>query len=183
VPRLFVAVDLPAEVRESVASLAGGLPGARWVPSAQLHLTLAFIGEVDGALAADAREALRSVDAPAFELSLRGVGHFPPRGAPRVAWAGLRPSEPLAHLQRAVTRALERAGCRLEARKFHAHVTIARLDDPPPRRMAEWLAAGSMFETGPFVVDEFLLYSSRLGSSGATHSVEEAYPLGGPTAA
>ena len=176
-PRLFVAIDLPETAKDALESLQCGLPGARWVPRDQLHLTLAFIGDVDGGMAADARAALRSVDDPGFPISLRGLGHFPPRGEPHVAWAGLRPSEPLARLQRSVERILDRAGCEIERRKFHPHVTLARLKDTPPRRMAEWLGAHGHFETGALPVIEVVLYSSLLGSTGAVHSVEEVFPL------
>ena len=177
VPRLFVAIDLPEGIQDALSGLAFGLPGAKWVPRGQIHLTLAFIGDVDGGLAADAAEALGDVNASAFELILRGLGHFPPRGEPRVAWAGLRPSDPLMQLQRSVARALEHAGCEIEKRKFHPHVTLARLTETPSRRLADWLAANGLFETSPFPVTEFLLFSSVLGSAGAAHSIEQAYPL------
>jgi 2'-5' RNA ligase len=179
VPRLFVAIDLPPGVQEALAGLSFGLPGAKWVPAGQIHLTLAFIGDVDGGLAADVADALGQVQAAEFELSLRGLGHFPPRGEPRVAWAGVRPSEPLMNLQRSISRVLEKAGCELEKRKFHPHVTLARLKDTPSRRLADWLAGNGLFETAPFTVTEFLLFSSTLGSSGAVHAVESAHPLRG----
>ena len=180
VPRLFVAVDLPETVRLSLSDLAFGLPGAKWLPPEQLHVTLAFIGEVDGGRARDVREALRSVRAAPFELSLLGLGHFPHRGEPRVAWAGLRASERLSHLHRAVVRQVESTGLELEHRKFHPHVTLARLRGTPPHRLADWLAMNGAFQTGSFEVTALILYSSVLGSSGATHQIEEAYPFGIP---
>ena len=179
-PRLFVAVDLPEAIKDVAVSVGFGLPGARWLPREQLHVTLAFIGEVDGGMVQDVRASLRGVDVPPFELSLRGLGHFPPRGEPRVAWAGLRASEPLALLHRRVLRQLESAGCEFERRKFHPHVTLARLSDTPPRRLADWLSGNSFFETGAFEVLEFHLYSSILSSHGATHQVEETYQLSSP---
>ena len=177
-PRLFVAVDLPEAAKDALSGVGFGLPGARWLPREQLHVTLAFLGEVDGGQAQDVRDALRSVRGSPFALSLRGLGHFPLRGEARVAWAGLRANEPLLQIHRAVTRQIEHAGCELEHRKFHPHVTLARLTGTPPHRLADWLAMNGGFETGPFEVNEFILYSSVLGSKGATHQVEEAYPLG-----
>ena len=173
--RLFVAIDLPESVLDALESVAGGLPGARWVPRDQVHLTLAFIGDVDGGVASDVHEALRGVKGLPFDVSLRGLGHFPPRGEPRVAWAGLRPSEPLMQLQRSIVRALESAGCGIEKRKFHPHVTLARLSQTPPRRLAEWLASNGHFETSPFPVTSFQLYSSHLRPTGPLHTLLESY--------
>jgi 2'-5' RNA ligase len=176
-PRLFVAIDLPDAVAEQLMLLAGGLPGARWVPRDQLHLTLRFIGDVDGAVFHDVAEALAGVASAPLELSLHGLGYFPPRGEPHALWAGLKRSEPLMSLQRAVERTLQHVGIPPEGRKFHPHVTLARLKDTPQRRVAEWLAGNGLFETGAFAVTEMTLYSSVLGSSGATHSVEATYPF------
>ena len=177
-PRLFVAVDLPEEQREHLDDLCAELPEARWTPFDQLHLTLAFIGEVDGNKALDAGEALGDVVVPPFELVLRGVGHFPPRGEPRIVWAGFAPSEPLAALQRGVVRTLKAAGCEIEKRKFHPHVTLGRLHGAIPTRVAAWLTERGAFSSGPFPVSEFLLYQSVLGHAGATHHVVQEYPLG-----
>jgi RNA 2',3'-cyclic 3'-phosphodiesterase len=177
-PRLFVAFDLPEEQREHLEDLCDDLPEARWTPYDQLHVTLAFLGEVDGGRARDAAEALADVVAPPFELVLQGVGHFPPRGEPRIVWAGFAPSEELLRLQRGIVRALKDAGCEIETRKFHPHVTLGRLHAAPPERVAAWLTDRGAFSSGPFPVTEFLLYSSVLGREGATHHIEQEYPLG-----
>ena len=94
-PRLFIAVDLPDTIKENLESMSFGIPGAKWVRPEQLHLTVRFIGEVDGALFRDIKNILDEVSAAAFSLQLKGVGYFPPRGAPRVLWVGLEKSEPL----------------------------------------------------------------------------------------
>lgn len=179
VTRLFVAIDVPEAQRRLLSLLCAGLPGARWVPGEQLHLTLRFIGEVDGGLFRDAHEALLSVRSPCFELRLEGLGHFPPRGAPRVVWAGLAASEHLRRLRAGVERALSQAGLPPEGRKFHAHVTLARLKNTPPRRVADYLGRHATFATEPFLVEDFVLYSSVLGAGGAVHRAEERYALGG----
>ncbi len=182
-PRLFVALDLPEEQRDLLDDLCCDLPDARWTPFDQLHVTLAFIGEVHGSLALDVEEALDDVRAPPLEIVLAGVGHFPPRGEPRVLWAGIQRSEPLLALHRQVMLALERVGCALEHRKFHPHVTLGRLRDAPPGLVAEWLAERAPFAAPPCAITEFLLYSSTLGRHGAAHVVEHAYPLAARTPA
>lgn len=75
-PRLFVAIDFPPEIKLSLWRLCVGLPGARWVAPGNFHLTLRFIGEVDDPTTAGIAAALEQVEAPRFWLTPAGVGHF-----------------------------------------------------------------------------------------------------------
>ena len=104
--RLFVGLELPPVVRPALSFMQGGIPGARWTSESNYHLTLAFVGEVDEPVAAEIDEALSGIHAPAFELSLAGVGQFDRNGRTRVLWAGLRPNPALDHLQDKVHAAL-----------------------------------------------------------------------------
>ncbi len=179
--RLFVAVDLPAGVREGLAALAAGVPGARWVEGDQLHLTLRFIGEVDGALFRDIATALGAVGGTPFELTLDGLGHFPPRGVPRVLWAGVGRSDALVSLRTRVESALAGVGVAREGRKFAPHITLARLKGTPPARVGRFLQDHPLFRSPSFAVDRFRLSSSTLGRRGALHRVESEYPLSSPS--
>ena len=76
--RLFVALPIPDVVARPLMLLQGGVPGARWQTREQLHLTLSFIGEVEGDVARMIDDALAGIDAPAFDLQLHGVGQFGP---------------------------------------------------------------------------------------------------------
>lgn len=87
--RLFVGLALPEGLRERLTGLRGQVPGARWVPPENLHITLRFIGEVDEAAAADLDMALARVDVPPLEVAVGGVGHFASRGLVRSLWAGV----------------------------------------------------------------------------------------------
>ena len=127
VPRLFVALDLPQAVKRSLEPLAKGLGDVRWLAPEQQHLTLRFIGDVDNGALHDIAEALATVPARPFELTLKGLGHFPPRGEPRVLWVGVDKNPELASLKRRIDRALKDAGLPPDARKFAPHVTIARM--------------------------------------------------------
>jgi len=175
--RLFVAIDLPAEVKERLRALCGGLPGARWVDGEQLHLTLRFIGEVDGGVRDEIAGGLAEVQAAAFPLALQGVGHFPPRGQPRVVWVGVERSPPLIHLHGRVESALAAAGMERDGRKFSPHITLARLTATPATRVGRYLEEFGLFRTEPFPVDEFTLYSSTLTRHGAVHTPVATYPL------
>ena len=74
--RLFVALAIPDSVAQGLLLLQGGVPGARWQAREQLHLTLRFIGEVDGSNARALDDALAAIDAPALDLQLHGAGQF-----------------------------------------------------------------------------------------------------------
>lgn len=175
--RLFIAIDLPEQVARDLGRLSCGLPGARWVVLEQMHLTLRFVGEVDGTLFKDIEEGLADIESPVFDLRLNGLGFFPPRKQPKVLWAGVEPVAPLIALRRKVEGVLSRLGLPSEGRKFSPHVTMARLRDTPLAKLTRYLSGNSMYGSQEFVVDEFHLYSSTLTSKGAIHQLEASYPL------
>ncbi len=175
--RLFVAIDLPETIKSRLALLCAGVPGAKWVGPESCHLTLRFIGEVDGDVFRDTRLALAEVRAEAFELRLAGVGHFGQRRRVRQLWAGVEAEPALDSLQRRVESALTTIGLEPERRKFHPHVTLARLKDAPMERVGAFLADNSLFESESFPAEAFVLFSSFLSHSGAIHRAEATYPL------
>ena len=175
--RLFVAVELPEQVRDRLARISYNLAGARWLDGDAVHLTLRFIGEVDHDVAADIDDALLRVAAPAFQLCLAGVGHFGSRGRAAVLWIGVGASSALAQLQAKIESALVRTGLAPEGRKFHPHVTLARLRATPADRLAPILADLGALRLGPFTVEHFTLFSSMLGKDGAVYTPEARYPL------
>lgn len=178
--RLFTAIALPADLRDRLAGLAAGFPGGRRVAAENLHLTLAFIGQVPPARLADIDEALAEIRAAPFELTLDGVGHFGTARKVRVLWAGVEANPALAALQARVCTALRSLRLDIEARAYSPHVTLARFRaPPPPKRLGPWLAANGLFRAGPVRVDSFALYSSVLTAAGAHYRVEAAYPLDG----
>ena len=179
-PRLFVALPLPEPLRRAVQELQSGLRNARWLTDDGLHLTLAFIGEVDGSAQRRIETALGEVNAPALALELHGLGCFPLRGAPRVLWSGVSPKAELVSLSRAVRGALRRVGLAPERRKFMPHVTIARFRQPAPSAALErYLGAHSLFRTSRAGVTSFHLFSSVLRPSGARYTIEATFPLTG----
>jgi len=176
-PRLFIALDLPDTIKKNLESMFFGIPGARWVALDQLHLTVRFIGDVDGALFLDIKNALAGASISPFDIQLKGVGHFPPRGAPRVIWVGLEKSEPLQLLRKKIDGPLFKIGVPPERRKFSPHITLARLKNTPPQKVANFLSGNGLFSQEPFQIDDFKLYSSTLTPKGAIHKVERVYPL------
>ena len=176
-PRLFVALDPPDEVKDALDRLCEGLPGIRWSDRGQFHLTLRFIGEVEQGTFYEIGEALANVSHPPFELALKGLGQFPPRGAPHTLWVGIDdPAGALATLRRRIERALGEVGLEPERRKFTPHVTLGRLRGPPPEeRLASYLFRRNLFRSERFPVSSFGLYASQLRPEGSLYTLEAEY--------
>ncbi len=178
--RLFVALDLPWEARERLASLGGGIPGARWTPTENLHMTLRFIGEVDKHQAEEIDGALAAIRARPFPLTLTGVGLHSRGHRAFSLWAGVARDEAfdrLLALQAKVETALQRAGFEPERRRYAPHVTLARLDGAPEAKLAAFVQANNLLRIDLGEVAHFTLFSSRLGKEQSAYTAEVEYPL------
>jgi 2'-5' RNA ligase len=186
--RLFVALEIPAAVRDNLAAQIKELrdlpaPWAegqlRWVRPENLHVTLKFIGEVEAAKLVGIRNALTAIglDAP-VGLEFRGLGFFPDEKHPRVLWVGLHASGNLPVLARDIECALEGQGIAREQRAFTPHLTLARFE---PRGFDEKLRTAIQKnrerEFGSFEAREFHLIQSKLQPSGAVYTSLAAFPL------
>jgi RNA 2',3'-cyclic 3'-phosphodiesterase len=172
VPRLFVAIDLPNDVKGTLSLLCAAAPlDARCTAADNLHLTLRFIGEVDGVLAQQIGAALRQVAAFCFSLTLSGLGHF----GTRTLWIGVADNPALRALQGAIERVLGPLGLKPEGREYFPHVKLARLRSR--RGLRRVLDENKAFSIGPFAVTEFNLVESRLTESGAVYRQREHYAL------
>ena len=189
--RLFVAVDLPGAVKESLdaalAPLRAALPRARWVQPELFHLTLAFLGETDAgrlpALSRALREKLEQEGG--FRAHFGGFGAFPNAGAVRVVWIGLEPSVRFVRLAELVQDGIRTAGCSSDPKPFRSHVTLARCDPPwaPHLRQESAAAADSLGDRlagQSFACDRVTMFSSKLGSGGPVYGVEDLIPLQAP---
>jgi len=175
--RLFIAIELPAEVKILLTGMRTAIPGARWVPPEQLHLTLSFLGEVDEVTYTQLAEKLAEFTAPGFELHFSGTGCFPDRRRPRVLWAGMTESPLLSSLARMVYNAVQLCGIPQEERPFSPHITLARCRQPAGREVSAFLEQHQRLKLPPVKVREFILYQSRLTAQGATHIPLKLFPL------
>ena len=175
-PRLFSAIEIPSRIAERLTVLRFGLSGARWIDPENYHVTLRFIGDVDGATARDFTHALGEIDAAPFELRLNGLGSFGGR-KPRAIFAEVAPSGALEALRRANERAAREAGLPPEGRNFKPHVTLARLRGARADAVAAYLERQGGVAPEPFPVSRFVLYSSRNSVGGGPYVVEAAYDL------
>jgi RNA 2',3'-cyclic 3'-phosphodiesterase len=177
--RLFVALDVPEQVRASISGLAAKLRptcrNARWVRIEGAHVTLKFIGEVSSEKVAAIESALATVLFPApLTIEFRGVGFFPNGRRPRVLWAGIEAGPELTALAAAVDSALGSLGIARETRAFSPHLTLARFD-PLGRKgtldaLHAAIAKAGPFDFGNAVEKEFHLYLSVLKRGGAEYT-------------
>jgi 2'-5' RNA ligase len=187
--RLFVALDLPAQVRDRLAAVqaeiaAEGLP-LRWTRAAGVHLTLVFLGATAAQRRATVEREVAAVAAHSGPLALgaAGLGCFPDGTRPRVLWAGFGGDvEALGRLQRDLAESLRRRGFAIERRPFQPHATLARvrtpLDPGQAQRLARILDAHREGEFGAWVAREIVLMHSDLGPGGSIYTQLFAAPLG-----
>jgi RNA 2',3'-cyclic 3'-phosphodiesterase len=175
-PRLFTALEIPDDVRQSLSLLRGGLPGARWIDAENYHITLRFVGDVDDVIAREIVFMLGKVQRRGFELRLNGLSSFGGR-KPRAVVATVASSPQVMELQAEHERLMQRIGIEPEGRKFTPHITLARLRDTSSQDVAEYLSSRGGFRSAPFQVSNFVLFSSRNSVGGGPYVVEADYPL------
>jgi 2'-5' RNA ligase len=174
--RLFVALDIPEDVRSAIGALAAKLRpacrNARWVRIEGLHVTLKFIGETSAEKTEVIKSALAAVPGRVpIPMNFRGLGFFPNERRPRVLWAGIEAGSELAALAAAVETTLDPLGIPREERHFSPHLTLARFDTP--RGLDALHAAvemASLLEFGGTTAKEFHLYQSVLKPGGAEYT-------------
>lgn len=190
--RTFLAIELHDDVRavlaRETARLARAMPMIRWGDPDSIHLTLAFLGELDDAQLTAATEAAREI-APRFapfSLALGRLGAFGPPHAPRVVWVGVAGQVPgLLALQDALAGALEVRGFPREARPFAPHLTLARIKSPlPPPTLAALLRlfAAPPAANASWLVGEIAVMKSELLRPAARYIRLASAPLGAPNA-
>jgi 2'-5' RNA ligase len=179
VPRVFFAVLPPPAVLDTLDDACEGITAAHWVPETDFHLTLAFLGDVAPHQITDLADLASGVRPAPFRLELESAGVFPTRGRPRVLWAGVKKEPRLLALQRMLRAELGRGGFLLEKRKFHPHVTLARIEGCPPDDVSDWLARNLSLRVGPFGVFEFHLMVSEPSGYGPRYRSVERFVLRG----
>lgn len=175
--RLFIALELPENCRNRLAGMATHIRGVRWLTADQLHLTLAFLGDVAAEAEVRLREKLGEVRMSPFLLPIEGIGTF---GGPRpsVIWAGVGPGHPhLFALHKRVHDALFAAHFDPQLRSFHPHITLARLKDVSAPTLHPFLKRHESAEFALVEITTFALVSSKPGPEGSIYTVEMRYDL------
>ena len=175
-PRLFTGLELPSDLATDLSLLRGGLSGARWIDAENYHLTLRFIGDIDGMSANEIASMLFRINRKPFEVKVQGLQSFGGK-KPRAVVASVEPSRPLIELQAELERLMQRIGLDPEGRKFIPHVTLARLHDASSQDVADYLSVRGYFPSRTFMASRFVLFSSRASTGGGPYVVEDSYAL------
>lgn len=170
--RAFVALDLPDGLLRDVTRLQSGLGVGRVVAEENLHLTLAFLGEISHEQMMDMAEGLATLNAAPVALSLAGLDTMG-GDMPRVLAIRAEPTDPLISLQKKVSGLARDAGLTLQRRRFRPHVTLSRLPrkltSTDERRLGEFLSLNGAARLTPYTADTLTLYRSHLRDDGASY--------------
>lgn len=185
--RLFYCVELPADVRATVARttrpLQTRIRGATWVSEDNLHITLRFLGQVGEDLLPALRDLGEGIarETTPFDLSLERLGAFPHPSRARVVWVGpTAESAPFAILAQRVEDDVQTLGFPPERRPAHPHVTLARLRIPQDLAA---LVEGTALPPLRTTVDSLTLMSSELRPQGPLYTPVARWPLRGGSGA
>lgn len=178
--RLFIAIELPAHVKEVLSGLQTDIPGVRWVPAEQLHLTLLFLGEIEPECLDELCSRLATIAVPPFTFTFDRIGCFPRSGSAKILWAGIKEQPGLARLALLVREAALICAIQTDERPFSPHITLARSKQPDFGNAAEFINLPIIASKFSVPVRNFTLYHSRLTQQGAVHEAIRVFPLSAP---
>jgi RNA 2',3'-cyclic 3'-phosphodiesterase len=191
--RAFIALEMPVSMQrvlnDTIERFAQALPALRWVNAAGIHLTLAFLGELDDDRLALAMEAARAAahDFPSFACRLTAPGVF--GSPPRVIWMGIEDSplaqlhgSPLQRLHHILDRELQRRDFETDKRPFSPHLTLSRVKHPltPAEQQSLQRLLHSKQDNASstlYHINSLNVMKSELSRSGAKYSVLQACAL------
>ncbi len=188
--RTFVALPLPQPMIQALADVQGQLKrlcpprSVRWVTPDNIHLTLAFLGEILPSRVPAVQAALSSVSrnlAP-FPFTVGGLGAFPSARRPRVVWVGLGdPDGRLELVYQAVNEALRSVGFTLEQRPFKPHLTLGRVgrrtSRPESQQVGAAISETTVGELGTVTAEQMIFFRSVLKSGGAEYTALHTFPF------
>jgi 2'-5' RNA ligase len=176
--RLFLAINLPREIKFELANLLKGLndPGLKKISPENLHLTIKFLGEVDKTKSGQIKQCLSEVHAMPFKVSLEGIGFFPNGNRIKVIWIGVKEgSQEMVALQKEIDLRLSDIGLPKE-RDFQPHLTIARVKFiKDPQRLIESVKSAKV--SASFQAGSFDLMESVLRPEGPQYMIASKYKL------
>lgn len=184
--RLFIAIEVPAQLREALAAyikeLRAGVASvhASWSREDNLHLTLKFLGDTPVPKIETLSQAIHQAasEFQPFELNVSGCGAFPANGQPRVLWVGISDqSGTLARLHEAIEIECAKVNFARETRPFHPHLTVARFRTPHGSRELGSLHRLKDFARQSFHVSRVTLFRSELMSEGSRHTAIARHSL------
>lgn len=185
--RSFIAIDIPAELRNALASVQEELRASgadvKWVRPQSVHLTLKFLGEIEPDAVKDIQQEVEkhTRERSPFTLELGGMGCFPRLRQPRIVWLGLLgETDQLLALQKEVEEGTARLGFPREKRSFKPHLTLGRVRSAKGReRLIDHVQRLLNIHLGSFTVRSVVQYKSELHPAGARYTLLWEAPFAG----
>lgn len=178
--RLFIGLKIPDDIKNQVLNLDKNLAGALWKGAEKLHLTLAFVGNIEEPQAEELRQELQYVRFPAFHLSFKEIGYFAKGDMPHHLWVGVAENKALNELQEKVANVVKKLQLGTQDKfKFHPHMTLARLQGTALPAVLEYISKNNLFHSDEFLVDRFALFISHAkeNGEGKYYTIANEYPL------
>lgn len=173
--RTFIAIDIPEDLKKQMLVTEKFSDSSiRSLKPEQIHLTLAFLGEIDMHLTQVLIQKLRKIKFYPFSIELSSCGFFPSIKRPSVFWIGVNQSNELNQLKQLIDDAILSCGAQLETRPFKPHITVARIAKANKYEIAKIAKLKENF-SGGFNASSFALYSSTLTNQGAVYSKIEEF--------
>lgn len=184
--RLFIAVEIPAEIREKIAAFQDELrkSGGKvtWVKPKNMHLTLKFLGETEESLIDEIAEKLKIAvqGKEPFKIQVKGVGAFPNFVRARVLWIAVDDgAEKLRELASEIDKQVAALGFEKEKRKYSAHLTIGRVKDSRSIDLVRnHMQENKDFSAGSFIARSIFLIKSQLTGDGPIYTILKEIKLG-----
>ncbi len=174
--RLFLAINIPDEVKAELYDLQNLSSHITWQTWEQLHLTLHFLGNTSPNDQTLLVERLRSLKCPSFPISIGGCGHFGSGSHPTSLWTGVKFSLELQQLYKQVGKLVREVGLPTSRRDYKPHITLARLPRKGVLRgTGEFLVQNSLYRGPIMKVSSLALFSSEPTSQGSRYTILETF--------
>jgi len=176
VKRIFIAIDLPADVKEVLSSLQTEEQGVRWVHKDQLHITLLYLGNLHDRAINEVVQSLADVNHEPFDFQVNGAGCFPDKNHPKVIYAAVSEKSGLMKLRNKIVQQAGKFCDKPDNRKYKPHITLARIKGRNVNFSTDILLSQN-FEPLNVSAESYYLYESRLTKDGAKYKKLNRFDL------
>ena len=177
--KYFLGIALPEDIRNVLYKTTSGWPGYIWEKKSNLHLTLFYLGIVDGDIYSSLIHDLHTISIQEFTLKVDKTGNFSHRKNHTVLWAGMEKSESLDKLYNRVSNMAEKNGFKKEDHPFNPHITLLKSRKQGPEEFTDFRKGTSLILPLDWPVNEFHLFASQKDETGRVYTIVETFPLKG----